>query len=488
MFKNVKKLVGEGKNAVEIAKTLGIHRCTVYKYIGTTDLPKYKKRACSTRINLLRDFVVRIEDLFGNNDKNQATDIYELIKEEGYAGSYRVVAKYLQHLKAAKPSERFFEQIHEPGKQAQFDFKEKVTIPFSDGNRIVHLHFGTLPFSGYFNIHAYFYKNFECYAEGIHLFYESIGGITREIRFDNLSPCVNEVLEGKKRDYTAAFVRFLEHYGVEPSPCSPGKGSDKGDVEREIRTQAKRIENLVINKGLVFKDLSDFNAWLKDYCEKRNPKDDRLAIEKQKLKPLAKYDEDILCKIVYSKPTKHGTITIDGSAYSVPDSMISLDCKIVVGQQTVTIFPRASALCGKLSKIEHPRMPKGKNSILLEHCIRSLSRKPQAMVCWAHREILFPIGGMREFYQQLKKQNSEFAEKEFLQAVNLLQHVPIEEIALGMQLVLESKSTQLYADLKTLIMGHRTPSGNNHPTFTQPALQIDLAAFNNLIPGRGAHA
>ena len=42
----------------------------------------------------------------------------------------------------------------------------------------------------------------------------------------------------------------------------------KGDVEREIRTQAQRLQNSVKITGKVFRDWDDLNVWLGDYCRK----------------------------------------------------------------------------------------------------------------------------------------------------------------------------------------------------------------------------
>ena len=68
-----------------------------------------------------------------------------------FQGSYRTLCRRVKEEKLSKQKERFFEQTHPPGKQAQFDFKEKIKIPFARGTQIVHLHFGTLPCSGHFN-------------------------------------------------------------------------------------------------------------------------------------------------------------------------------------------------------------------------------------------------------------------------------------------------------------------------------------------------
>ena len=60
----------------------------------------------------------------------KAYDIYSLLQEQGYTGSMRTLERRIASIKGELPKERFFEQKYTPGEQAQFDFKEKVSLPF----------------------------------------------------------------------------------------------------------------------------------------------------------------------------------------------------------------------------------------------------------------------------------------------------------------------------------------------------------------------
>ncbi|MHA0110705.1 hypothetical protein ACXYUI_26600, partial [Klebsiella pneumoniae] len=60
-----------------------------------------------------------------------------LLRKEGYSGSLRTTERRLARLQGEKPKERFFEQVYQPGEQAQFDFKEQVPLPFHEGIRVV---------------------------------------------------------------------------------------------------------------------------------------------------------------------------------------------------------------------------------------------------------------------------------------------------------------------------------------------------------------
>jgi transposase len=240
-FCKIRALARDGVNKSEIARRLHIDRKTVAKYLRENNPPSYAKRQSPTRKDPLLPFEKIIAYWHSSVSDLTGRDIYEKLVLEGYKGSERSVYRRLKHLRASEDKERFFQQSYEAGEQCQFDFKEKVILPFRDGDMAVHLHFGTLPHSGFFFISAWRFKTYEAFAEGAHRFFIQAGGIPRNVRIDNLSPCVAKVLKGDNRIYTSHYNRFMEYYGFETLPCRPGVGSDKGDVEREIRTHTARI-------------------------------------------------------------------------------------------------------------------------------------------------------------------------------------------------------------------------------------------------------
>lgn len=488
-FHQVRRFRDEGQSPSEIARQLGIDRKTVTKYLQSNSPPRYSPRAARTRPDPLGPYDVRVRALSEAVAKDPsltltAREIFEIIQSEGYRGSERTVDRRVAAIRGMTPKERFFEQQYEAGEQSQFDFKESVELPFRDGPRIVNLHFGTLPYSDFCFVRGYPFKTYECFIDGIHRFFERIGGQTHAIRIDNLSPCVSKVLSGQQRKWTASFSRAITHYGFKVLPCSPGKGNEKGDVERDIRTFASRIRKLIHHQGIVFRDWDHLNEWLADYMDSRcqETTTQKLAVERQHLKPLAWADESILCKIEESRATAHGTFRINKTAYSVRDEAIGVQCRAVMDAYEVKIYRLEG---GKTCVGTHPRKPEGEPSILLEHVLPSLLRKPQALVRWAHREILFPKPAFRAFYQKLRRIDETAAPREFLRSVNLVQLCPLSEIEAGMELLLESKSPEpLFEQLKDLLLGSRKPAPviELARRFEQRPLQPELAQYDKLIP------
>jgi len=483
MFQKIRELNNKGLNKSQIARELKIDRKTVRRYLQSNAPPQYKKRVVSTRVDPFSNYESKAKEVLTNIEGVTPREIYEWLKDEGYQGSERTVDRRISKIKidTIKP-ERFFEQTYSQGEQSQFDFKEEVELPFIDGIRLVQLHFGTLPFSDTCRIRGYPRLTYECFMDGIHHFFKVTGGQTSNIRIDNLSPCVAKVLKGGKRKWTQAFEQAITYYGFGVLPCSPGKGNEKGDVERDIRTYAARIRKLVLHKGIIFKDWEELNTWLLEYMENRQSEDSkkRLCEEKEDLKPLPHYDQNIVCRVHVMPASSFGTVHIRESNYSVPDEMIDQGVRVVVGPYDVRIYRTDNKECVCV----HPVMGDGENSILLKHVLPSLIRKPHAMIRWHHKEILFPEPCFDKFYQVLRKIDEMGAEREFLRTINLVHYTSLSEIAVAIKLVLETKSINLFEDIRDLLLGERRPENVVDITIkmNQEKLKPKLSEYDNFIP------
>lgn len=490
MFDQVRKLKARGNSQAAIARELKKDPKTIAKYLNSNAPPKYRARPSSTRPDPFVGFEARVKQWLERTPTLQDQEIFELLIPEGYRGSERTINRRMRRLRPATPGERFFEQEYAPGEQAQFDFKEQVELPFVDGLRIIHLHFGTLPYSDTVRVRGYPFRNYECFMDGNHSFFESVGGMSENIRFDNLAPAVKRVLKGGDRLYTEDFERATQYYGFGLLPCAPGKGSDKGDVERDIRTHTIRIKNRVSHDGLVFRDFDHLNQWLAAHMLERQSESSqaRLKLEQAKLKRLPKPEEGILCKIQLGSASAYGSIRVGKSTYSVPDSMIEATCRTVIGAYTVKIARMGAAHESEEKEVIHPRKPDGEHSLLLEHVLPSMVRKPHAMVRWAHRAILFPKPVCQKFYDRLKDLEGYSAEREYLRSINLIHHVPMTEILAGMELVLETQSIQLFDDLRELLLTERRPARVIDITSAlgQSPLTPELSQYDSFIPKQGA--
>lgn len=491
-FQNIRKYRAQGLNKKQIAEKLGLNWKTVSKYWESNTPPGIKDRVHRTREDPLQTFHDRIDFLIKAMDSLKAVDIYELLSREGYLGSLRTVERKVSEIQGLKPKERFFEQEYTPGEQTQFDFKEKVELRFWDGPKRVNFHFGTLPYSGKTWVKVFPFLNFECFIDGVHSFFENLGGQTSNIRIDNLSPCVQSVLRGRSRLWTSAFTEAIDHYGFGVLPCTPVKGNEKGHVERDIQTYARRIEVRAKLEGKVFRSWDDLNEWLRillneEFEKKGAEAAEKLLEEQQRLLRLPPRNLEILCRVEIVRASSFGTVRVQMAVYSVPDEAIGCNCTVVAGPYDVKIY-RAKPSLKAIPLTIHPRVPDGGESIQLSHILGSLLRKPQAMIRWRHQEVLFPTPVFETTYKRLVKQDPYSAEREYLRALNLIQYTTLKELETALELVIERAQFKSPADwlseIKDLILEERRPSNiiDLGPHLRQVPLKPNLSDYDAFIP------
>ncbi len=145
-FEKIRKLHSEGRNKTQIAEELGLNWKTVSKYLSSDTPPKYKPRETTTKVDLFLDHWPRVKLFLEQMPDLSDREVFEFIWADGYRGSERTVNRRLKVLRDERPKERFFEQQYQPGEQSQFDFKERVELPFIDGPRLTYFNWRHSPF------------------------------------------------------------------------------------------------------------------------------------------------------------------------------------------------------------------------------------------------------------------------------------------------------------------------------------------------------
>jgi hypothetical protein len=87
------------------------------------------------------------------------------------------------------------------------------------------------------------------------------GACTRGI-YDNMKTAVETIFIGKDRQYNRRFLQMCAHHLVDPVPCTPASGWEKGQVENQVGLVRERF----FTPRLRFKTYDELNAWLTDKC------------------------------------------------------------------------------------------------------------------------------------------------------------------------------------------------------------------------------
>ena len=120
-------LVRQGKTIKEIGEELGYHPATVSKWLKSGGPPPARAVAPVERV-MDEHWAGRARELLRPPaEKLLATSVHEILKAEGFTGSYPTVARYLRDLRGPRfrPAPAVSVPIETaPGEEAQFDWSE----------------------------------------------------------------------------------------------------------------------------------------------------------------------------------------------------------------------------------------------------------------------------------------------------------------------------------------------------------------------------
>jgi len=284
----VRALVADGISEREIARRLGINRRTVARLAGSVEPPRYRRAPAASKLDPFEPVLRRLLEEWPQVKAPRAT---ELLRDEyGYAGSVDLVKRRLRELRpsSARPAQR---TGYRPGQVLQLDWAEMPTRPQLAGReRRVYALVASLPYSGAQTAFFSLEMTIESFLEGHVRAFEWLGGVPRECVYDNL----RAVVARRDRDEVIWNRRFLHlrgHYGFHSTACTPATPREKGSVEAAVRYlktgfwPARRFADL--------RELDErYDEWRDRTCNRRThasgrfPVDERLAEERQALRPL----------------------------------------------------------------------------------------------------------------------------------------------------------------------------------------------------------
>ena len=271
-------------------------------------------------------------------------------------------------------------QTHAPGRDAEVDFGDFVAV--IGGERLqLHMFAMRLSASGRAVHVAYGNVGTESFLDGHVQAFERFGGVpSGQIRYDNLKPAVIRVLLGRERVYNPRFVGLRSHYGFDSFFCLPGidGAHEKGGVEGEIGRFRRRHLTPVPVAG----SLAELNARLAQADERdddrriagrRQTVGQAFAAEAALLNPLPNNSFDTALHLSCRVDAK-ARICVRQSYYSVPAGLAGRRVDVELGADWV-----AARHHGKLVARHVRSWHKGSETLLLDHYLEVLTRRPGAL-------------------------------------------------------------------------------------------------------------
>ena len=259
----------EDKGIREISRLLRLSRNTVRKVIrsGVTE-QTYKRTA--QPMPSLGGYLSKVEELLEKDlDRPRkrrltARRLFELLQQEGYAGSYDSIQRFAKKWREEKGKvsvSTFIPLQFAPGDAYQFDWSHEDVILNGIAQKVKVAHF-RLSHSRHFFVVAYPRESSEMVFDAHNRAFVFFGGTCKRGIYDNMSTAVTKVLHGKERIFNRRFVQLCSHYLIEPVACTPGSGWEKGQVEKQV----KNVREWMFTPRPQFKDIEELNEWLLQQC------------------------------------------------------------------------------------------------------------------------------------------------------------------------------------------------------------------------------
>jgi transposase len=302
-----------------------------------------------------------------------------LVDEHGAAVAETTVRDYVRRRKRAMGwpvGEVFIPQVHAPGIGAEVDWGQ-AKIDLAGTRTEVHLFFMRASFSGAAFCQASLVETQQAFLELHVQAFEWFGGAFEQLRFDNLTSAVRQVLRGRRRVETDRFVALRSHYLFESQFTTPGiQGAhEKGGVEGEVGRF--RRNHLVPVPAVA--DLAQLNAMILAGCEADLARrivgravtvGEAWAVERALLRALPAEPFDAT-ETAAPRVDAKSLVTIRQNRYSVPVALAGLKVGARIGARAITIS-HAGTVVARHERL-HGRFG---TAAQLDHYLELLQRKP----------------------------------------------------------------------------------------------------------------
>jgi len=312
----------------QIARELKLDLKTVRKWARRQSFQKAPPPKRESKLDAFKGQIVRLLERHAYS----ARQIFQQIKESGYAGRYTMVKDFVRQVRP-KPKPAFLTLHFEPGQCAQVDWACAGSVPVGSTRRRLSFFLMVLAFSRKMYLEFTLAETMEHFLCCHQHAFEYFGGVVQQVWVDN---CKVAVLSRRADSilFNPRYLDFANHYGFQIRACGVGQPQEKGRVENGVGYVKKNFLN-----GL---DLSDFKIinpaaryWLDQVANVRvhgqTQKTPQELFPQERLKalhPLA-YESALVDTVRVNSQFR---IKVDGNRYSVP-------CQFASSQLTLKPFP-----------------------------------------------------------------------------------------------------------------------------------------------------
>lgn len=294
-----------------------------------------------------------------------AVAVTEILQAEGYAIKYRTVAHYWAQM-TKKAKEAFIRQDYALGSRVEFDFGE-VKLEINGHVQTYFLAVFASPASDYFWAYLYAHQKKEVFQEAHVRFFEQIGGVYREVVYDNMRHVVSRFIGRNEKTLNPQLIQFATYYGFDINVTNCFSGNEKGTVEGRV----KKVRQACFTKTYQFACFEAACDHLEAQLHQLN-QSSRIEEEKATLLPYQPPFE--LAELHALKVNSYSAIHYQTNQYSVPDYLVGHTVQVKAYPNHLVIYANDQEVA-RHTKIE------GSHGFCLDiyHYIQTFQKKPGAL-------------------------------------------------------------------------------------------------------------
>ena len=320
----------------KIARHLHIARRTIAQYLATPA----RRAAPRQRASKLDPFKATIAELLEQDAEASAVVVAERLRPLGFTGGLSILKEYLHSVRGSSQAKRAYVRMERgPGERFEIDWG----------------HFGALSYQGH-SRKLYAFCLVECHSRKLYVefthsqifetfvrchihAFQYLGGVARELWYDNLATAVAEH-DGNLVRFHPRFLAFAREYSFLPRACHVRAAWEKGKIERSIAYLRQSFWPL-----RTFTDLADVNlqvhTWLEEVADQRRHREtnqtpqERFQSETLRVVPAVTPDYRDVAEALVHKDLR---LCFDGNGYCVPPRYIGRHLTIKADSTAVTIY------------------------------------------------------------------------------------------------------------------------------------------------------
>lgn len=472
----------EGKSQRQIARDMQISRKTVKKYIqeheallqsavctetaqatNLSSKPTYNMTVPRHKFKLTNEVQEVIDGLLNKNKEKlkqglrkqtmKRIDIHEELLRQGFDVGYSTVCNYIRLVKNQRTTkEAFIRQVYLPGGVCEFDWGEiKLLI---EGKRItLQLAVFTSAYSNYRYAFIYSRQDTLAFMETHTRFFQGIGGVYREMVYDNMRVAVAKFVGRHEKEPTEALLALRGHYHFTHRFTNFYSGNEKGHVERSV----EYVRRKAFAPKDVFATIAQAQEWLDSILRKLNATKqqgtgksaDELMIEEKEA--LSKHPASVMIcsEQIQLRVDKYSTVCYKGNRYSVPDHLVGQFVDMSVRSREIHIYSQNKRVA------IHDRSYKPHAWVIeIEHYLDSFKKKPGAL---ARSQALASNHYLRDLYIKFFQHEP----REFIELLSYCQNqmVSEEKLEVSVKRLLDSCGDNVTVEKLRALLG-------NKPTLT----------------------